>query len=81
MKIIFVLFLGLIIYISFNNTLLNPYIFEGAYKIKHLLAFFVLSFLFFNSFKSIKTFYKISILIFFALGIEILNHLLKEKVV
>ena len=79
MTIIFVLFLGLIIYISFNNTFLNPYLFEGADKIKHLLAFFVLSFLFFYSFKSINTFYKIAVLIFFAVGIEILQSFTKRE--
>ena len=69
MKFIFIVFFGLIIYISFNNTVLNPYLFEGADKLKHLIAFFVLSFLVRFSFKDFD--YKYFILILFAFLIEL----------
>ena len=69
MKILFILFLTLIIYIAFNNTILNPYLFEGSDKIKHLLAFFVLSFLFRFAFKKFD--YMFLVLVLFALSIEL----------
>lgn len=71
MKLVFISFFILIVYISFNNTILNPYLFEGADKVKHLLAFFVLSFFFHISFMKIN--YKFYILTFFAITLELIQ--------
>ena len=69
MKLIFIVFFGLIIYISFNSTVLNPYLFEGADKLKHLIAFFILSILFSFAFKDFA--YKYYSLVLFAFLIEV----------
>ncbi|MBU3015742.1 VanZ family protein [Poseidonibacter lekithochrous] len=73
MRYLFILALGLIVYISFNSTFINPYLFEGADKIKHFLAFFILSFLFFRSFEDINNKFKFSILALFAVLIEVIQ--------
>ena len=69
MKFIFIVFFGLVIYISFNSTVLNPYLFEGADKLKHLIAFFILSILFSFAFKDFA--YKYYSLVLFAFLIEV----------
>lgn len=71
MKYLFILALGLIVYISFNSTFINPYLFEGADKIKHIIAFLILSFFLFGSFEKIKGIYKIYSLVIFACVIEV----------
>ncbi len=73
MKYMLILVLGLIIYISFNSTFINPYLFEGADKIKHFIAFFILSFLFYKSFEGTNNIYIILILAFFAVLIEVVQ--------
>jgi len=71
MKLIFIAFFVLILYISFNNTILNPYLFEGADKLKHFFAFCILSFLFYLTFKELN--YKFFILTSFAIALELIQ--------
>lgn len=66
--IIFIILIILVIYNSLYNNF-NPHIFEGDDKIKHILSFFLLSFLLKNIFKKIS--YKRIFIYFILLSILI----------
>ena len=73
-NLLFFIFLGITIIfaISPNNTL-DTKLFEHSDKIKHIIAFFVLSFFFFKSFENFKNVYKFYFLVIFACAIEIVQ--------
>lgn len=71
MKIVFFILLFIVIYFSVEtNIKINTYPFEHSDKLKHIIAFFTLSFFFFKSFKDINNKFKFSILALFAVLIE-----------
>ena len=74
MKYFFFLFLFITIIFSFFSDFgIKTYYFEGMDKIKHILAFFVLSFFLYKSFEEIKGLYKFYSLVIFGCAIEIMQ--------
>ena len=74
MKIVFYFFILVIFVFSFIPNLgINTYPFENADKLKHIIAFFTLSLLFYSSFKELEPKTKFYILVLFAFILEVVQ--------
>lgn len=70
---VFVTFFILILALSSENFIYIENLFPHMDKVKHIIAFFTLSFFFFKSFNNLNNKYKLSVLIIFACVLEVLQ--------